>query len=92
MKTKLEAALLLLNMAQAETDAEKREALLVGIHHTLRCKLHQDRNRFARVMRKHLAAYAGAADAIAKGGVALEVESGTSVRSPAGKPPAPPES
>ncbi len=48
MKTKLEAAMLLLNMAQSETDDAKRDALLVGIHHTVRRKLQQDRNRASR--------------------------------------------
>ena len=77
MKTKLEAALIMLNMAQHEPDEAKRDALLVGIHHTVRRKLHLDRNGFRRALRKHLAANAVAADAIAKGGTACTVEHGT---------------
>lgn len=85
--TKLEAAIIMLNMAQTETDNAKRAALLVGIHHTVRRKLQQDRNRFSRARRKHLAANAEALGAIAKGGTAvtkrgtaLAVESGTAAK------------
>ena len=46
--TKLEASLILLNMAQQETDETKRSALLVGIHHTVRRKLHEQRNKASR--------------------------------------------
>lgn len=51
MKTKLEAALIMLNMAQRETDEAKRDALLVGIHHTVRRKLQEQRNRASRAAR-----------------------------------------
>jgi hypothetical protein len=51
MKTKLEAALIMLNMAQTETDDAKRDALLVGIHHTVRRKLQEQRNRASRTAR-----------------------------------------
>ena len=51
MKTKLEACLILCNMAQAEPDEARREALLVGIHHTIRRKLHDDRYRNSRTAR-----------------------------------------
>lgn len=48
MKTKLEAAIIMLGMAQREQDPERRDALLVGIHHALRRKLHDDRNDASR--------------------------------------------
>ena len=51
MKTKLEAALIMLNMAQHEPDEAKRDALLVGIHHTVRRKLHECRNNRSRTLR-----------------------------------------
>lgn len=49
--TKLEASLILLNMPQQETDETKRAALLVGIHHTVRRKLQEQRNRASRAAR-----------------------------------------
>ena len=80
MKTKLEAALIMLNMAQHEPDEAKRDALLVGIHHTVRSKLHMDRNGFRRALRKSLAASADAMGVVEKGGTAVFVERGTAAK------------
>lgn len=51
MPTQLEAAMILSNMALHESDPARKDAILVGIHHTVRNKLHKLRNRASRAAR-----------------------------------------